>query len=367
MKISKIKVISISILIILLLLCFMANFTFAGNISFAQPAFVDNVSGFNVSLYDLTNQGETLAEEIENTTYSNKPAHVFKWANTDVFHFNIADAENLNLNPKEDNEGIYYEISLSINYLQSYKEKNDFNQGGVFSSKPINEYAKVVRSLQAVNNYSAEFNFNDGITVETTTGTTEQIQGWGIYQFELKINEKNFLSDFYIIEPNQLVDQNKDQPVISMTIGKSEDTFETEYVFTLENEAKYQYIDKNRLCWYAIGKTQDGLIYCLTDSDLTNPKFKDCDKGLLENPERHNTIFKFKDDGHYGEWDIWCEYKAYDPQDSAPLLESNHYYFTTKKAVNYQIVIWIFLGVAAASILVTVVICVIKVKREKAY
>ena len=368
MKIKNIKSISIAFMVIILLLAFLLAVPFPSGKSFAEnsgsstsPILAEN--GFNINVYDKDEQGqESLVNEDETASYYNGKAHVYRWINADVFHFTL-NSEKLNVQPEHDTNGDYYQISLSINFLKSYKEKQNFNEGGAVGSKPLKKYETRLRSKEEINNYQSTFDINEGveITQENSAYGAGFIQGWGIYRFELRVNNKPIYSDYYAIEP---VKEILYRPNVQMTVSKSTDTFETEFVFTLKNYEEYKYIDETKLVWYAKGKAQDGFVYCLSKSDLLNSRFRDCDDGLLESPERNGTTFKFKDNGHYGDWEVWCEYQA---EGSDLINESDHFKFTTKKSINYWIILGISLGVITLSIIVTVAICLFKIKREKVY
>jgi len=301
--------------------------------------------------------------------YNNGAGYVFKWQDANKFTFNI-NPEGLNVKPKHDaNNTPFYNVSININYLRNYREnQNLWNSPSRYTFENLAQYSIVKRGENSLNelvNYKPEFLIDEGITGTTTTGINAAAKEWGVYQFTLSIDGANKLtidSDYIIIEPTRDIFE---APKAKMTITSSETSLRDAYLFTLENEEAYRYIDSTKLTWYAKGTATDGTKYALVQMDVGVGECNDCTAALYDNEKlRTGLNFIFEDQGKYGQWEIWCIYK---PEGASAEQMSNRIEIETKKQVSYDYLYWLIAAAAIVAIGVTLGISLYKNKREKVY
>ncbi len=298
-------------------------------------------------------------------SFNGEEAQIYKWEEAEKFVFNI-DTSSYTPPIKYDEErNPYYDVSIIIDYVNGYAEKAIWDAEYRVHFETLDDFSTTVRGtdshLTLSSKFKPEFNIDKGVSA-VVGGETRSAKEWGIYKFTLSINGALNESNFIIIEPTKI---SFSTPKPNMKVTTSDSALRTAYLFTLENEEEYRYIDKSKLIWYAKGQTQDGKLYSYTSNYIENKEeFKGSIPLYSGNKEQTGLTFKFDDNGKYGKWDIWCEYQA---DENATLLPSNHIQIETKMAINYIYIILICVGVALIAIGTTIGIGLHRKKKEKVY
>lgn len=293
---------------------------------------------------------------------------VYQWEDIYSFKFkynpNVGEAPpKLYTNPSRP-QTEYYELKISIDYIQSYKDLDDFYQGStkslinVFSTRVsgIDSY-KLLATLPD----SFAFYLDDGRGNESV-----KIKEWGIYRFLLDINGQQTYSDFFVVEPTKEIKSEK-APVFSYTTTSSQSSLHNDYIFTVTNLDQYRYIDSSKLVWYVTGKSDDGIMYVLADKDRELEQFKNKAYTGLYAKEINRTglTFRFDDTGVAGSWKIWCEYN-YQDSEIEPLV-SKVVEFSTGTPLSSGIIVWSVLGVFAVGIVLVIIFSLRRAKKDKVY
>lgn len=355
MKKSKINLISfISVLMLLLLILISFNFVnFADNYSRAETTQTNE--NFYVSVYDR--EDSELISDIE-TTFNGSKAYIFQWEDTKSLILNLDPAKRIPTVSYENGVEVY-KLTIEIEYLQGY-----YRNVAWTNYNSVLFYSNTQRGTNSYQNFSKikpEFDIDKGyVGTDLASGVQVNVATWGIYRFRMVINGQDTYSDYFVIEPTLDIYV---APQITYKTTPSQVTLHSAYSFSLKNGNEFKYIDKSKLIWYVLGKAADGTSYSLTFSDINSGKedFKNCSSALYETWSRTGQTFYFDDNGVTGEWKVWCEY------DYDGILKSNVQTIKTGEKVQFSTVIWIVLGVAGLCVIVTIIICVVKNKKEKVY
>ena len=241
------------------------------------------------------------AEYDHQTIQSNLKAFAFKWKDVEKFVFKV-NPELYSPSPDEQDS---YTMTISVEFLKDYKETPNFYQAKLITVENYDLFTRTSKGdFNGIVNFSPELIIDDGITALDSTGQQVSFNGWGIYRFIMCINGGNDVySDFFIIEPEREI---YFKPQINYHEEAPELQYST-YAFSLTNEEQFQYIDTSRLVWYVTGQAQGGIKYVLVESDKT--AFPEYEHALYDSWDRTGYTFSFNDNGHHGEWTVWCEYK----------------------------------------------------------
>ena len=303
--------------------------------------------------------------KIENQSpkeYDNQKAFIFRWKDTGKFVFNV-DPESYQPTAADS-----YTLQISIEYLKNYKEIEDFlHQASLITVENYEPFTRTsTGNLNGLINSPIELDIDKGVnTLDASGKRIVTFSGWGIYRFYMNINGgPNVYSDFFIIEPDKELLVKPDIAFNEVPPTDAPDLTYSNYNFYLKNKEKFTYIDETKLIWYATGVAQGGIEYALTNDGIQPlpPNY-----GQESNPSKNRVglEFSFNDDGHHGDWTVWCEYQYFRSEN--PSITSNKIQLITSASANFNILIWIAVGVVPASILITILICWLKIRREKVY
>ncbi len=319
----------------------------------------DTLAGkFDIKITSRSGQNIILSNPV---SYDDGQAYRTYWSQAQTFSisFNVDPDSPPPSNSPDPTTPSTYDLTLNVNYLKGYLDNNQFVVGGV------TQYFEDVYTIN-VDNYEDFSDLNYQINIDE--GLAEDVN-WGIYQFVIDINGAQATSLYYAIEPTTIIAQ---EPVITYTIPSSATgSLGNLYRFTLENIDTYRYVDERNLTWYVWGQSIDGIRYALTSEDLVDDTFValSCTQPLVQSGyDRNGTTFEIEfnnDDGLiYGEWHVWCEYNY--PTALEP-LESNHQTINIEAPFDYINVVYIIAGVAGLALIITIVIAVVKNKKEKVW
>lgn len=313
--------------------------------------------------------GSPLAIAKNTIEYNDSKAYIVNWS--DIKSFSLKYKPNKENKPdiayeegkEEIPENIIYKSSIDIEYLKGYAPDANFNT--LAKLKFDNVLTEKAGGMNGYLSLSKKFNFDvdNGITMikDNKSKEKEVINGWGIYRFTLRINQKTHaISSFLYIKPTIEIDE---QPIIGYTTyGSDIGTYEA-FKFKLNNEFLYRYIDESKLIWYVKGKGRDGTEYYLTPED--SARFPDRNHAIFPGDiDRYGTEFKF-DNAIAGEWTVWCEYQAYN---SPELLKSDiEITVKTGNSIDAMVIVWIGVGVLSATTIAVIVFAVLKKKKEKVW
>lgn len=316
---------------------------------------------FYLNAYDRN--GNMLTAENETTFDGGKKAYIFNWEDIEKFQINIDAAKKIPPKNYQSGEEVY-NLIIQVEFLQGY-----YNKASWTNLKTLQLYSETQSGENSFENFintKPHFNIDNGIKGEdVVTKLQASISGWGIYKFKMIINNyQETYSDYFIVQPTQELFIT---PKISYKTSPSQITLHSAYTFSLKNPDDFKYVDPSKITWYALGKAQNGNTYSLTFNDINSGKkdFENCTSGLYDVYTRTGKTFYFDDNGVTGTWKIWCEY-SYDGS-SANILKSNVQTIKTGQPFTSSTLIWIILGVCVLCAGITILICVIKIKKEKIY
>jgi len=359
MKKTKSYLISFLAIIILILFAFssISFLNFNKNISCAQTA--QSNENLYIDVYDR--DGNTFATETE-TYFNSQKAYIFQWEDVEKLVLNIDASKNIPTKNYKDGVEIY-NLTIEVQFLQGY-----YNKVAWTNFKTLLLYSETQTGEDSYKNFinsKPQLNIDNGISgTDLQSQLQVNISTWGIYKFRMVINGQDTNSDYFIIQPAQEI---FNSPKIQYKTTSSQITLHNAYNFSLKNADEYKYIDPSKIIWYALGETENGNTYSLTFSDINSGKsdFVNCVSGIYEAYTRTGKTFYFDDNGVVGTWKIWCEY-SYDGS-SANIQKSNVQTIKTGQPFTSMTLIWIILGVGLLCVVITILICLFKIKREKVY
>ncbi len=350
----------------------LSGFSFGGSRASAESTSIASQTNknFTISLYDRATGEESTS--FATTTLPFGRCFIYQWADTNKITFNydptIGDAPKKKYKDDTDPTSEYYDLSISIEYLQAYKDVS------VFYSNDVKIIEKAfTTSVSGIDSYTLlanlpqtfQFNIDDGRTAFVDEETI-RVRQWGIYRFKLLVNDEETYSDFFIIEPTTKI---KKIPELSFYPTSSNSSLHNDYIFSVTNLDEYRYIDSSKLVWYVTGKGEDGTMYILTSADLNLDQFKDKLFTPLypdySNDARNGLSFRFDDRGTTGAWEIWCEYNYHNSTDQ-PLV-SKVVKINTGSQISYEIIIWILSAVSVLAIVLAIVFGIRRAKKDKIY
>lgn len=322
----------------------------------------------NVELVNRENQTIELSSQIE---YSGGLGYVSQWSESKEFRINyVVDEDNLptGIPDSSDPEIMTYTMTISIEFLQGYSDSEggfDIDAKVLFEDVILegDERSITTDNYNDLQDFTYVFNIDSGLT-ETTGNVTKTASGWGIYRFTIDINGFNSTSDFFIVEPSEALSQ----PQIQATAIPSDNSMHDSYLFTLVNAEEYKYIDQSCLVWYIDGEGIDGTKYCLLNDEY------DTALGIYDEtytplwPERYNrtgTEFTFNDNEKAGTYQVWCRYQYHNS--TTATSSDRRITVTTGNPTDYTYIIYIVVGIALLSVIVTIIIAVMKKRREKVW
>jgi len=377
-KLLKNKRIFYSILIcifavLLLSTAFSFNFKSASSDAASTSNSLQTNQSFTISVIDRETGEESTSFTQNNLAFGK--AFVYKWSEVNAFKFNYnPDAgtpPTKKLSNENDPNSEYYDLSISIEFLQAYKEVNEFYQGYGKGYKNIESAystrATGVNSYKNLKNLPENFvlNVDEGRTA-SLDGETIKIQNWGIYRFKLLINGQQTYSDFFVLEPTLEISE---IPTVSYSTTSSQSSLHNDYIFSVINTKEYGYIDTSKLTWFVTGKGSDGIFYTLTTSDLTLEEFQGKEYSPLypdyNESGRLGLSFRFDDKGISGTWEVWCEYD-YEGNIGEP-IKSKKIKIVTGESISTAVIIWIIIGVVVISIVLAIIFGIRKVKKDRVY
>lgn len=320
---------------------------------------------------ELVNREDEVTPFPSHIEYSGGTAFVSQWSQSKEFRIKyVVDEDNIptGIPDTSDPEILNYTMTINVEYLQGY---NDSEGGFNIDAKVLFEDVVIDGENRSItkNDYNElqevtyVFNIDEGIT-EKIGDVTKIAQGWGIYRFTIDINGFNSTSDFFVVEPSGELSQ----PQIQATAIPSDNSMHNSYLFTLKNADEYKYIDQSCLVWYIDGVGLDGTKYCLLndDYDIALGIYTDGYTPLW--PERYNrtgTEFTFNDNEISGTYEVWCRYQSH--YSTTATSSDRRITVTTGNPTDYTFVIYIIVAVAILSIIITIIIAVMKKRREKVW
>lgn len=293
-------------------------------------------------------------------SYSGGNAYRVKWSEIQSFSISFkpsVDVGEENL-PATDAENPIYSLSISVNYLQGYISSNNFDIIDTITIENVDSTDSP--DLAALSNFTFTFDVDDGVSGDFG-GNTVTANGWGIYQFHVRINDREAFSDFYAVEPAYSIAA---APEIDYNVVSSDNSMHDSFEFYLVNFDDYQYIDTASLVWYVKGKSADGTIFALCSADLALDKFSECSAAIYTSYDRTGQTFFFNDNEHSGEWQVWCEYRY---NNATYSTVSNIETVKTGSSFDYFMIVYIVIGLAVLAAIVVIVTSVIKNKKEKVW
>lgn len=358
--------------------------TFAGNAFVPSNASAANAPSnasqsnqkFTISLYDRATGEESTDYTIENLAFGR--AFIYKWSDVNKITFNynpnIGNAPPKNYEDESVPESEYYDFSISIEYLQGYRDEEEFYQGYLNGYKNIeNAFSTTVTGIESYKSLtefpsSFVFNIDEGRSAVVDEETI-RVREWGIYRFKLLINGDQTYSDFFVIEPTTEIEKDV-LPAIAYYPTSSNSSLHNDYIFSVTNLEQYQFIDSSKLVWYVTGKSDDGILYILAEEDKTLDQFKDYNYiSLIQRDylrsSRSGLSFRFDDTGVSGSWEIWCEYNYYGSTELP--LKSKVIKINTGSQIDYGLIIGIVAGVGIISITLASILAVRRAKKDKVY
>lgn len=369
-KTKKIHLIFVSLLAIILTIVF-CYVTFGANFLPSKQTFLNketlNETDTPSTLADSLNgsfdirlnyrNGQSISPSNPVSFYDSQAYRAY-WSNVQSFSISYVVSEEPPSNSADPDVPSTYDFTLTVRYLKGYLSAN------VFDTSDTRTFENVYSVTMADYNDFASLNYVLNIDEEL-----EQDINWGIYQFIIDINGAEATSLYYAIEPTQVI---ANQPSVAYTIPSSATgSLGNHYQFYLTNYEDFQFIDERNLTWYVWGQSVDGVRYALTTDDLTNETFINlsCTNALYQSYERNGTTFDIEfsaSNGEeiYGQWHVWCVYSY---EGSPTPLSSNTVLVEIDEPFDYINVVYIIAGIAGFSLIVTIIICVIKNKRERVW
>lgn len=327
---------------------------------------------FTVSMLNRSNKKENTNFTQATLAFGN--CFIYKWSEIGSIKFNYNPEISIPPIKYQDPtkpETEYYDLSISIEYIQRYKDISVFYQP--FSNGYKNIESAFSTTITGNQSYTKlkklvnEFTFSvDEGKTGSVEGQTIRIKDWGIYRFKLLVNGKQTHSDFFFLEPTMSIEKS---PTTTYHTTSSTTSLHNNYVFSIKNLDEYKYIDPAMLKWYVRGKSTDGVLYALTEQDLTHEQFVgNAFEPLYSNyakESRSGLTFRFDDNGVSGSWEIWCEYKYYGSTEDT--LSSKITVIDTETHMNYALFIGAIAGVFLFAIGVTILFASIRAKKDKVY
>lgn len=370
-KLIKNKNLLFSIILLFFAVLFIASFIPAMSLSTSHAAGVSTPlqtnKDFTVRVVDRQTNAESTLYKKENLTIGT--AFIYQWADVNAFEFKYDSTKGIAPAPRyeipDDTESRqYYDISLSIEYLQGYKNVAGFGGTGlIFYSNAFE--TKVFDDLGDLPN-TFSFNIDDGKIFQVgEEHETKKIQGWGIYKFYLQINDTLIESDYFVVEPQKKI---FDSPELKLTSkNSSENSLRYDYTFTVKNSEDYAYIDTSKLVWYVTGTAKDGTAYVLSKEDTYIEGYGN-HAYLFETYERKNRTgleFTFRDPKQEGSWQVWCEYNYHESTERA--LTSKK--ISIKTGTQYDLTTIIIVAVIGfvLSIVVAIILGYLRIRKDKVY
>ena len=369
-------------LLITILVCFFATLFLVSSLLTCPNSNIANAAPSSSNSMQ-TNQNFTISVLDRNTGYESSKfttadlsfgkCFVYQWKDVNLIKFNynpnIGDPPPKKYQVESRPQTEYYDLSISIEYLQEYKEKGIFD--GSAELKLIEgAYTTSVSGIDSYKTLSTlpsnfVFSIDQGRSSMTASGQAFQIKEWGIYRFKLLINGQETYSDFFAIEPTKEI---KETPAYKYSTTSSESSLHNDYIFTITNVEKYKYIDIEKLVWYVTGKSEDGTMYILTPEDLQLEQFV----GKAYNPlypavpySRNGLTFRFDDGGIAGKWDVWCEYH-YEGSLNDPLI-SEVAHIKTGTFIKASTIILIVLAAMVVSVVLVLIFALVRAKKDKVF
>lgn len=310
---------------------------------------------FDISIIPRNSSNITLQGPYD---YVDSQAYRVNWADAQSFSISfVCDDSNpppLNaLDPENPNT---YVFSIRVYYSKSYFEANNFEDVQyfediyTFTSSDYHDFATIDYQLNIDNFLGSDVN-------------------WGIYRFVVDINSAESVSLYYAIEPTRVV---AELPQISYdTPSSATGSLQNLYSFYLLNESAFRFVDKRNLTWYVYGQTIDGRKYALTYADLGNEYFRElnCTETLwdsYEGGERNGTTFDLEINDLYGTWQVWCVYDYNGTSSSMP-DQNNIIELRINAPFDYINVLYIILGICGFFLILTIIIIIVKIKKEKVW
>lgn len=360
---KKLNIKCLSALLVIFAILILSSSIFSPVFQNSKAENVNSLGILNNSLYvELINRNNSPIDvSSTKTDYSGGTAYIGDWALSKELRVNyIADEDNLPIGiPDSENpEILNYTLTVNVEYLQGYTDTNDFD---VKATVLFEDVMKVkTNDYKELEDYVYIFDIDSGI--EEKVGTEVKLAyGWGIYRFTFDINGYNYVSDFYVIEPSNILPQ----PQIQAERIPSQNSMHDSYKFTLVNADDYKYIDQSCLIWYIDGEGIDGTKYCLLQEDVSLADYNETYKPLWDRYNRTGTEFTFNDNEKAGTYQIWCRYKYHNADSST----SSDRKITVKTGTipDYTYIIYIVIAIAVLSIIITISVAIAKKKKEKVW
>ena len=331
---------------------------------------------------NYTNQAADLQNPIENTItvapiaregYSLTDGNEFFWRALEGFEISFDSSkieEDSTVPPLADGSYVIsYNVSYYAGYPGSNPENNDFiTYDDVFVSEPISSIEELPSFVFYVDDFLTQ-------TIEVKTGTSKteekevSTKGWGVYKFSLNVNgQGESVSEVYYVEPDYIPEGTKLE--IAYEVASSTTSMHNAYLFSVvEANTTFKYINKDCFVWYVYGKDFSDQAYCLTKSDAQNKQeFIEYGKWLYEDNAitRTGTTFYFDDNGHSGNWNVYCEY--YDEHNPIDLkITSSEKSVMTGEIINKSTIFWAILGSCLGAVLILSIVIVISIKKERVW
>lgn len=307
---------------------------------------------FDISLISRNGNNIILSNPV---TYYDGQAYRSYWSNTKSFSISyIVDENNLPpSNSTDPDEPSTYDFSLTVRYLKGYLSANNFD---TLETQRFENIYKINED-----DYTAFANLDFVLNIDEGLGNDVN---WGIYQFIVDINGAEATSLYYAIEPTTVI---ADQPIIDYSIPSSASgSLNDLFSFYIVNEETFKYVDTRNLTWYVWGQSNEGIKYALTSEDLEDETFVSlaCTQALYTSYPRNGATFELEINELYGDWHVWCVYN-YD-NSPAPLL-SETVTVSTTAPFDYFNVVYIIVGIAGFALIVTIVVAIIRNKKEKVW
>lgn len=305
------------------------------------------------------------------TTFSNRTAYSTQWSESKEFRISyVADEANLPQGIPTEEEDVYtYTLTVNVEFLKGYRGDEGSQNFEQIEARNIFERVELEEDVDSitVNNLSEfedfvyVFDIDTGISQETEL-QTQTANGWGIYRFTININQSQYTTDFYIIEPSGELPQ----PRIQAEPIASDNSLYNSYSFTLINADEYRYIDERCLKWYIDGEGVDGTKYALLDEDLGLSYYDNTYVALWAgNYQRTGLEFIFNDNNRSGTYEVWCTYEYHNALNV--ISSDRRISVETGNLIDYTLIIYIVVALAVVSVVVTIVICVVKKRKEKVW
>lgn len=318
-----------------------------------------------VTAYDSQNQSQTTsATPISLTTPAGETladysSYSFPWSKVAKFEVNIdtsalPDAESYNYtyyatwSPASINGG-------KANFQTAHTYQKELFTESVSSKEQItsqlNFFVEEPEQQTKTNQYVGKNVF----------GTPyEEYGGWGIYMFTFELNGQ-MQSAVYELVPTD-VNSIPQKPILSHEIQQSNVGLKNAYLFSVDEA--YKYVNGYQINWYVTGKAQDGRIYVLLPSDITNEEVENSIYDADSESLRTGHTFLF-DPPIEGSWTITC--KILDTDLKTVVYTSTSEQLSTVEGFDGMTIVYIVIGAAAAAAIIVAIVIIVKIKKEKVY